>query len=252
MKKVKILSAIMVMAMLSGAAGCSKENGSKEPAETTSEVETEIGTETETETETALESTGSDQVTDTTGDAGDEYIAHEFVFEDNIDPDTTVFEHGITIYGTEIMLPCTLGDLKALGYEPYWNVYMGKMDMNYMLNGEPEFDISVMFEDPELEVDEEDVKDLPDDMLIVAISVYGEYPQYDFNGVKNGMTEDEVLSILGTPAYVIDLQNMGHVYYYTDTAGNAYCFSFAHFIGETETVVLKMIEYGSPDKMDFI
>ena len=252
MKKVKILSAVLIMAMLLGAAGCSKETGSNGPGETASEVETEVESEIETEAPATSESASTEQVTDTSEDTGDEYIGHEFVFEENIDPDTTFFEHSVTIYGTEIMLPCTLGDLKALGYEPYMDVYMGDLEMDYMLNGEPEFDIRVMFEDPELEVDEEDVKDLPDDMLVVAINVYGEFPQYDFNGVKNGMTEDEVLSILGTPAFVVDLHEMGHVYYYTDKAGNAYCFSFAHFINETEPVVLKMIEFGSPDRLPFL
>jgi len=249
MKTAKIISAVMVMAMLTGASGCSKDNGEKDTKETASEIETEV--------EITSESTSMEQITDkaadTTADTTAEtYYLYNNTYEGILDPDTTIFEHGAIIYGTEITLPCTLGDLKALGYEPNSDVSMGELNMHYVLNGEAKFTIYVKFEDPELEVDEEDVKDLSDDMTVVAIYTYGEAPQYEFNGVKNGMTEEEVLSILGIPAFVYDIGNMGKAYYYKDKAGNIYCFSFMHFIGEAEPIVLKTIDFGAPDRLTIV
>ena len=241
MKKAKVLSALMVTAMLMGAAGCSN-NEAKDTKETTQE--TEVETTAESSEGTVVETIEANNTV-----VDDDPVDHEFVFEENIDPDSTVFEHGATIHGMEIVLPCTLGDLKDLGFEPYMKVYMGDLTMDYIVDGEPEFEIIVSFEDNELEVDEEDVPDLPDDMPVVAINVYGEYPQYEFNGVKNGMTEEETLSILGTPAFVFDSHEMGKVYYYVDKAGNVYAFSFVHFLNDTETPVLKMIDFGSAEKV---
>jgi hypothetical protein len=254
MKKVKVLSAVLGFAMLMGAAGCS-DNGAKETKETASDVvvETSVASVDEGSGSGATDA-GSVTVASESEGTVDEFYFYEgeFVFEEHIDPETTVFEHGITIYGMEIELPCTLGELKALGFEPYWHVYKGEIGMDYMVDGEPVFDFQVMFEDEELEVDEEDVPDMPDDMLIVAICVSNEYAGYEFNGVKEGMTEEEMLAILGTPAYVYDTHGMGKIYYYIDAAGTVYEFAYPHYVDQTETPVLKMITFGAAERMNFL
>ena len=66
------------------------------------------------------------------------------------------------------------------------------------------------------------------------------------------MTEEEMLAILGTPAYVIDTHGMGKIYYYIDAAGTVYEFAYPHYVDQTETPVLKMITFGAAERMNFL
>ena len=173
-------------------------------------------------------------------------------------PDADLLSGPIIFHGNEITLPCTVGDLKAMGFTTDGVVYDGSLYMDYMYiytevdeeygdvyEEEREFSFEFFVEGPDYKAD-----GVPDDAVVYGFTtssiLYGDFQIGEIDG---DITESEFLALAGTPAYakLTPDQFMISDHIYLDENNNAYRFEFCQYIDSDEEPILLEVYAGTPE-----
>ncbi|MDY6338599.1 MAG: YrzE family protein [Saccharofermentans sp.] len=149
--------------------------------------------------------------------------------ETTFNPQSTVITGTPKIFGHEITLPCTIGELKAMGFDVDYDVAGGGVQM-WPADGREHYMRGPHFE-CKLDRDSyDDSKNLAsDDSIVVAIE-FQEYNkvEFDFHNISFKTTEDVILSSFGVPAFEEDNELDGHKSFYKGDNGLMYRFSYSY------------------------
>lgn len=173
-------------------------------------------------------------------------------------PDADLLSGPIIFHGNEITLPCTVGDLKAMGFTTDGVVFDGSLYMDYMYiytevdeedgdvyEEEREFSFEFFVEGPDYEADS-----VPDDAVVYGFMtssiLYGDFQIGEIDG---DIVESEFLALAGTPAYakLTPDQFLRSDYIYLDENNNAYRFQFYQYIDSDEEPILLEVYAGTPE-----
>ena len=251
-----IAAGVITVAAVGGAVYFVTRNADVKPEVTTEEIEEveeseEITSATEETTEAAVVTTDT-EATETTTEAT--AATTKVDISEYFDPDADVIVGLPTLCGHTISLPCTVGDLKAIGFTTDGSAFAGQMtmDIEYEVYNETweemetvTDEIICFVEGPDYESD-----DVSDDVIVYEIT-FGE--DFVVNGMSWGTREDEFVSNTGTPSYVDRTDNEFRrcAYYYLDENGNCYKLRFFQFIGSDEEPILGMVTYSTPEAWQY-
>ena len=172
-------------------------------------------------------------------------------------PDADLITGTPTILGNEIVLPCTIGDLKALGYTTDGVVSCGRMGMtkSYVYTEVDEEDGEIYEEERETGFEvvvgdfDYNADSVTDDTVVYGINLTDAYAEFEMGGITSVMGETQFLEIVGTPAYVRltpdDFQRSDYIF--LDENGNAYRFIFYQYIDSDEDPILAYVTWGTPE-----
>ena len=159
--------------------------------------------------------------------------------------------------GNEIVLPCTVGDLKALGYTTDGVVSCGRMGMtkSYVYTEVDEEDGEIYEEERETGFEvvigdfDYNPDSVTDDTVVYGINLYDGYAEFEMGGITGFRGETQFLEIVGTPAYVRltpdDFQRSDYIF--LDENGNAYRFIFYQYIDSDKDPILAYVFWGTPE-----
>ena len=172
-------------------------------------------------------------------------------------PDADLISGTPSILGNEIVLPCTVGDLKALGYTTDGVVSCGRMGMtkSYVYTEVDEEDGEIYEEERETGFEvviggfDYNADSVTDDTVVYGINLSDGYAEFEMGGITSVMGETQFLEIVGTPAYVRltpdDFQRSDYIF--LDENGNAYRFIFYQYIDSDEDPILVYVIWGTPE-----
>lgn len=172
-------------------------------------------------------------------------------------PDADLISGTPSILGNEIVLPCTVGDLKALGYTTDGVVSCGRMGMtkSYVYTEVDEEDGEIYEEERETGFEvviggfDYNADSVTDDTVVYGINLYDGYAEFEMGGITSVMGETQFLEIVGTPAYVRltpdDFQRSDYIF--LDENGNAYRFIFYQYIDSDKDPILAYVFWGTPE-----
>lgn len=207
---------------------------------------------TDTEVTDATDATDTSETSETTAEATSATTAVDI--SEYFDPDSDVITGLPTICGHTISLPCTVGDLKAMGFTTDGVVLTGNMlmEIEYEVYNEAweemetvEDQISCFVGGKDFETD-----NVSDDAIVYEIT-FGQY--FEVNGMGMRTPENEFISNTGTPAYVDRTDNEFRrcAYYYLDENGCVYKIRFFQYIGSDEEPILGMVTYSTPEAWQY-
>ena len=154
-----------------------------------------------------------------------------------------VFDKMPKLYGKEIALVCTVGELQAKGFE--------FTDGGVIEDGAVSMTISDDIYDNEwaflchLQNPEQYNGVAGKDAVVAAIEIYMLETDLSFYDIKLDMPEKNFTSEFGTPAYVIGSKTDRTFYYYfLDEKGNVYEFCFVNTTGNPDDAKLMTLTYG--------
>ena len=201
---------------------------SKKAAVTTNTDETVATVESELSSESPEPS-----LTDTSASESDGVFA----------PAAKVFDKMPTLYGKEIALACTIGELRSKGFE--------FCDGGVIEDGAVTMTISDDVDDNEwafichLQSPDQFNGVATNDAVVSAIEVYMLETEMSFYNIRLDMPEKEFAAEYGTPAYVIGSKTDRTFYYYfLDDKGNVYEFCFVNTTGNPDDAKLMTLTYG--------
>ena len=149
--------------------------------------------------------------------------------ETTFNPQSTVITGTPKIFGHEITLPCTIGELKAMGFDVDYDVAGGGVQM-WPADGREHYMRGPHFK-CHLDRDSyDDSKNLAsDDSIVVAIE-FQEYNEveFDFHKISFKTTEGVILASFGEPAFEEDNELDGHKSFYKGDNGLMYRFSYRY------------------------
>ncbi len=149
--------------------------------------------------------------------------------ETTFNPQSTLITGTPKIFGHEITLPCTIGELKAMGFDVDYDVAGGGVQM-WPADGREHYMRGPHFE---CKLDRDSYDDsnnlISDDTIVVAIE-FQEYNkvEFDFHNISFKTTEDVILSSFGVPAFEEDNELDGHKSFYKGDNGLMYRFSYSY------------------------
>ncbi len=201
---------------------------SKKAAVTTNTDETVVTVESELSSESPEPS-----LTDTSASESDGVFA----------PAAKVFDKMPTLYGKEIALACTIGELRSKGFE--------FCDGGVIEDGAVTMTISDDVDGNEwafichLQSPDQFNGVATNDAVVSAIEVYMLETEMSFYNIRLDMPEKEFAAEYGTPAYVIGSKTDRTFYYYfLDDKGNVYEFCFVNTTGNPDDAKLMTLTYG--------
>ena len=160
------------------------------------------------------------------------------------DPDARVFEQMPRIYGKNISFACTIGELKAKGFE---FVDDGKVE-----DGTVMMTISDDIDDNEyaflchLQNPDQQNGIVSNNAVVLAIEIYMLETDLDFYDIRLDMPEREFINKFGSPAYVIgNKTDRTFYYYFLDDKGNVYEFCFVNTTNNPDDAKLMSLTYGT-------
>jgi len=149
--------------------------------------------------------------------------------ETTFNPQSTVITGTPKIFGHEITLPCTIGELKAMGFDVDYDVAGGGVQM-WPADGREHYMRGPHFE-CHLDRDSyDDSKNLAsDDSIVVAIE-FQEYNEveFDFHKISFKTTEAVILASFGEPAFEEDDPIYNHKSFYEGDNGCMYRFTYGY------------------------
>jgi hypothetical protein len=149
--------------------------------------------------------------------------------ETTFNPQATVITGTPKLFGHQITLPCTIGELKAMGFDVDNKAHAGSIQM-WPADGRDHASAGPHFE-CHLDRDSyDDSKNLvSDDTIVVAIE-FQEYNEveFDFHNISFKTTEDVILSSFGVPAFEEDDPIYGHKSFYNGDNGCMYRFTYGY------------------------
>ena len=160
-------------------------------------------------------------------------------------PNAAVLTGVPKIGGQEILLPCTVADLKAKGF----SVEDGGMvmeDSSIMMcyDGDDYYAFTCYLSGTKQEGDI-----ASDNDEVVAIELFMDTP-LDFHGIVMEMDEKDFAPMIGMPAYVSEKAlYYGHYSYYMGDNGMAYEFYFMNLTDYPENLKLNMLMIGTKEYM---
>ena len=163
-----------------------------------------------------------------------------------LDPGATVITQLPVINGHEIKLPCTIGDIKNMGFT---------IDEDTIFDG----NVSAVYDEGlsyyaffcylDVPASREGTS-VNDDDTVIAIEVFMEGTDMDFYGVQIGMHEEDFLPLIGTPSYITGLAlDYGQYYYYMGADGTMYELYFMNFSNPGEDESLSSVVFGTQEFM---
>ena len=201
---------------------------SKKAAVTTNTDETVATVESELSSESPEPS-----LTDTSASESDGVFA----------PAAKVFDKMPTLYGKEIALACTIGELRSKGFE--------FCDGGVIEDGAVTMTISDDVDGNEwafichLQSPDQFNGVATNDAVVSAIEVYMLETEMSFYNIRLDMPEKEFAAEYGTPAYVIgNKTDRTFYYYFLDDKGNVYEFCFVNTTGNPDDAKLMTLTYG--------
>lgn len=201
---------------------------SKKAAVTTNTDETVATVESELSSESPEPS-----LTDTSASESDGVFA----------PAAKVFDKMPTLYGKEIALACTIGELRSKGFE--------FCDGGVIEDGAVTMTISDDVDGNEwafichLQSPDQFNGVATNDAVVSAIEVYMLETEMSFYDIRLDMPEKEFAAEYGTPAYVIgNKTDRTFYYYFLDDKGNVYEFCFVNTTGNPDDAKLMTLTYG--------
>ena len=151
------------------------------------------------------------------------------------------------LFGKEIKLPCTVADLKSLGFETdgeFSSEGIIKMWPADAKNGSDEATYFYACTDKKITYERGDK--VKDDDLIAAIKFQRDLMvDLDFNDIVFGMSDERFVETFGKPAYEFNYGPEGYGRYYEGDNGCIYRFIF----GGDKTLVSILI--GTPEYIDW-
>ena len=158
-------------------------------------------------------------------------------------PAAKVFDQMPRLYGKEITLACTVGELKAKGFE--------FCDGGVIEDGAVMMTISDDVDDNEwafichLQSPDQFNGVATNDAVVSAIEVYMLETEMSFFNIRLDMPEKDFTAEYGSPAYVIGSKTDRTFYYYfLDDKGNVYEFCFVNTTGNPDDAKLMTLTYG--------
>ena len=158
-------------------------------------------------------------------------------------PAAKVFDQMPRLYGKEITLACTVGELKAKGFE--------FCDDGIIEDGAVMMTISDDIYDNEwafichLQSPDQFNGVATNDAVVSAIEVYMLETEMSFFNIRLDMPEKDFTAEYGSPAYVIGSKTDRTFYYYfLDDKGNVYEFCFVNTTGNPDDAKLMTLTYG--------
>ncbi len=128
------------------------------------------------------------------------------------------------VFGEEIKLPCTIGELKSMGYDTDYIYFNGKVSMVRADGESSKISLQVC---TDYNIRYESNQKLTDEDKIVAYKFTSDYPvEFEFNDIEFGMTEEEFIKRFGEPAFKIEDSFFGDSLYYAGDNDLAYRFNF--------------------------
>ena len=201
---------------------------SKKAAVTTNTDETVATVESELSSESPEPS-----LTDTSASESDGVFA----------PAAKVFDKMPTLYGKEIALACTIGELRSKGFE--------FCDGGVIEDGAVTMTISDDIDGDEwafichLQSPDQFNGVATNDAVVSAIEVYMLETEMSFYDIRLDMPEKDFTSEFGEPAYVIgNKTDRTFYYYFLDDKGNVYEFCFVNTTGNPDDAKLMTLTYG--------
>lgn len=140
------------------------------------------------------------------------------------------------IFGHYITFPCTIGELKAMGFDVDYDVLVGRVQMwpadgrEYFFDG-PYFTCHL----------DRNSYDYPnnlasDDSIVVAIEFQQHNKvEFDFHNISFDTTEDDIIASFGFPSFEEDNRRDGHKSYYQGDNGCIYRFNYRYSTSESES-----------------
>ena len=135
------------------------------------------------------------------------------------------------IFGHYITFPCTIGELKAMGFDVDYDVLVGQVQM-WPADGREHYSDGPHFK-CYLDRNSYDYPNnlASDDSIVVAIEFqkYNEV-EFDFHNISFDTTEDDIIAAFGFPSFEEDTEFDGHKSYYQGDNGCIYRFNYRYSI----------------------
>ncbi len=251
-----VVALVAVGAVTGGIVFLVSKAANEKPEDKYIEEESEESEEEEEIAEVVSESEEESMPSDTEPSVSEETTKKDI--SQYFNPDADLLSGPIIFHGNEITLPCTVGDLKAMGFTTDGVVYGGSLYMDYMYiytevdeeygdvyEEEREFSFEFFVEGPDYESDS-----VPDDAVVYGFMtssiLYGDFQIGEIDG---DIVESEFLALAGTPAYakLTPDQFLRSDYIYLDENNNAYRFWFCQYIDSDEEPILLEVFAGTPE-----
>ena len=251
-----IAAGVITVAAVGGAAYFITRNADVKPEVTTEATEeSEEITESTSETTDAAVVTTDTETTETSETTTEATSATTTMdISEYFDPDADVIVGLPTLCGHTISLPCTVGDLKAIGFTTDGSAFAGQMtmDIEYEVYNETWEEMETVKDEIICFVEGPDFKsdNVSDDAIVYEIT-FGD--DFVVNGMSFGISEDEFVRNTGTPSYVDRTDNEFRrcAYYYLDENGNCYKLRFFQYIDSDESPMLLMVTYAAPEAWQY-
>ena len=161
-----------------------------------------------------------------------------------LDPDAAVLTKSPVVHGHTVNVPCTVGDLKSMGFEVEEVVENDMVCMVY--DGDDNyFAFNCFLKEPLQNTD-----NVGDDASVVAIELFIIGTDLDFYGVELGMYEKDLGSVLGMPAYTAGRTvDHGRYYYYLGLGDVIYEFYCTELTEDPSKPQMVNIVFGTTDYM---
>ena len=239
---IAIIAAVtMAAAATTGIVIYKTQSTNKKPENKKSETEL---SDNEDEGSSEKESENNDIVESDNNSSSDESGVEEL--NSILDPKADLITKLPVINGHEIKLPCTIGDIKDMGFT---------IDEDTIFDG----NVSAVYDEGlsyyaffcylDVPASREGTS-VSDDDTVIAVEVFMEGTDMDFYDVQIGMFEEDFLPLIGTPSYITGKAlDYGQYYYYMGEDGNMYEFYFMNFSNPGEDEKLSSVVFGSQEFM---